>query len=678
MGDVDALLKPFKLRHLTLRNRVVSTGHAAGLAEDGMPKDRYQLYHAEKARGGIGLTIFGGSSAVAPDSPLTFAQVDLSHDRVVPYLHGIGERVHRHGAAIFCQITHIGRRGHWSSHNWLPLIAPSATREQAHRSYAKEMEDWDFTRTIRAFADAAERCKRGGLDGVEVIAAAHHLIDSFLSPVTNRRTDGYGGSLENRARFGMEVLHAIRARVGDDFVIGLRMAGDELIKGGLDASDCLRVATMFANSGLIDYLSVYQGQGDTFAHLTAMLPDMSFPPSPFLYLASAIKAEVDIPVLHASAIRDVASAARAVAEGHVDLVAMTRAHIADPHIVRKLQEGREDDIRQCVGANYCADFASAGGVKCVQNAATAREAFIPHDYARATVARKVVVVGGGPGGLEAARIAALRGHAVVLFEATDRLGGQINLAHAVTWRQNMGGVARWLQAQVRKLGVEIRLATRADAAAVLAERPDVVVIATGGSQAVPEIAGAALAVPSWRILDGSTVAGSNVLLYDEMGLHTGAGCAEMLARGGAAVELVTPDRAVAEESGHLTHVAYLRKLYEGNVIQTPNMRLTSAYAEGNAIIAVLRNEFTGAEEERQVDQIVYEIGTLPNEDLYHALRPHSVNLGEVDYDALLANQPQTVATNAAGTFRLFRIGDAVIGRNIHAAIYDAARYMKDI
>jgi 2,4-dienoyl-CoA reductase-like NADH-dependent reductase (Old Yellow Enzyme family)/thioredoxin reductase len=678
VSNVDALLRPFKLRHLTLRNRVASTGHAAGLAEGGMPKDRYQLYHAEKARGGIGLTIFGGSSSVAPDSPLPFAQIDISSDRVLPYLHSFGERVHQHGAAIFCQITHLGRRGHWANHNWLPLIAPSVTREQAHRSYAKEMEDWDFTRTIAAFANAAYRCKQSGLDGVEVIAAAHHLIDSFLSPITNKRTDKYGGSLENRARFGLEVFRAIRDRVGDKFVLGLRMAGDELIEGGLDATECLRIATIFGSSGLIDYISVYQAQGDNFAQLSKMLPDMSLPSAPFLYLASAIKAELDIPILHASAIRDIVTANRAVAEGHVDLVAMTRAHIADPHIVRKIREGRQDSIRQCVGANYCGDFAGQGGVKCVQNAATGNESWIPHTHPKAQRRRKVVVVGGGPGGLEAARVGAERGHDVVLFEAASRLGGQIALAQNVPWRTNLSGVVRWLENQVRRSGVEIRLETRADAQATLTEQPDIVIIATGGTPASPRIAGAELTVSSWRILDGSVTPGSNVLIYDEMGLHTGVGCADFMAQRGASVELVTPDRAVGEEVGHLTYVAYLRKLYEGKTVQTPNMRLSGAYAEGNSVIAVLRNEYTGSEEERAVDQIVYEMGTVPNDDLYHTLRPHSVNLGEVDYDALIGNEQQVVQTNPAGIFQLFRIGDAVIGRNIYAAILDASRFMKDL
>ena len=678
MSDYDALLKPLRIRHLTLRNRMASTGHAAGLAEDGMPKDRYQLYHAEKARGGIGLTIFGGSSSVAVDSPLPFAQIDVTSDRIIPYFESFGRRVHQHGAAVFCQITHLGRRGHYASHHWLPLIAPSATREQAHRSYAKEMEGWDFRRTLKGFADAARRCKQGGLDGVEIIAAAHHLIDSFLSPVTNQRTDQYGGSLENRMRFGLEVFRAVREAVGDDFVVGLRMAGDELMAGGLDATECLKVATGFGNSGLVDYISVYQAQGDNFASLSAMLPDMSYPPAAFLHLASAVKTEVDIPILHASAIRDVTTANRAIKDGHVDFVAMTRAHIADPHIMKKLQEGREDDIRQCVGANYCGDFAGSGGVKCVQNAATGHEAFLPHVHTPTTPRRKVVVVGGGPGGMEAARVAAERGHAVVLFEGEAKLGGQINLAKTVPWRENMGGIVRWLEAQIRKKGVDVRLNTRADSRTVQAERPDVVFVATGGAPAAPRVDGAHLGVSTWRILDGSVEPGSNVLLYDEMGLHSGAGCADFMARRGSAVEVVTPDREVAAETGHLTHVAYMRKLYEGNAIQTPNMKLGGAYQEGNAIVAVLRNEFTGAEEERVVDQIVYELGTLPNDDLYHALKPLSVNDGEVDLDALIDNRPQTVRTNDAGSFQLFRIGDAVMSRNVYAAIFEASRFMAQI
>ena len=680
MSDYTELLSPFRLRHLLIRNRVMSTGHAPGITSDGgMPGERYQLYHEEKAKGGIGLTIFGGSSSVAPDSPLPFGQIDLATDRILPYLQTFSDRVHRHGTAIMCQITHLGRRSSWAGHHWLPLIAPSATREVLHRSYAKEMEDWDFTRVIRRFADAAERCKRGGLDGVEVMAAAHHLIDSFLSPVTNQRTDAYGGSLENRCRFGLEVLRAIRERVGDGFIVGLRFSGDELLEGGNDAEACLRIASIFGNSGLLDFLNVYQAHADNFAGLSALFPDMSSPPVPFLYLASAVKAETDIAVFHASGVRDVATANRAIADGHVDLVAMTRAHIADPYIVKKLQENRADDIRQCVGANYCVDFSDAGGgVLCVHNASTGREKSLPHIVSKAREPRRVVIAGGGPGGLEAARIAADRGHKVTLFEASDRLGGQINIAQTVPIRESMSGITRWLDHQIRRKGVDIRLQTPATVANVAAEKPDIVVVATGGTPRQPAFKGAELTVSTWDILTGKVSPGTNTLIYDEVGLQAGIGCADFLSTRGVAVELVSPDRLVGQETGSTIHVPFMRRLYGRNVIFTPDMMLVGAYQEGNQLVAVLRNEFTGAEEERAVDQIVTDYGTLPNEDLYHALRPASVNLGEVDYDALIEGQPQALRTNPEGAYQLFRIGDAVVMRNIHAAIYDADRILKDL
>jgi dimethylglycine catabolism A len=676
MPAYDALLKPFQLKHLTLRNRVFSTAHAPGFAEDGMPGERYQLYHEEKAKGGLALTMIGGSSSVAIDSPLPFNQIDISSDRVLPYLTAIAERVHRHGAAIFCQITHLGRRAAYNSHHWLPLVAPTASREIAHRSFAKEMEDWDFPRIIKGFGSAALRLQRGGLDGVEVIAAAHHLIDSFLSPSTNRRTDGYGGSLENRARFGLEVFSEIRAQVGPDFIIGLRMSGDEFIDGGLDQAEAIKAAKIFAESGLIDYISVYQASGDTVPDLAAMLPDLSYPSAAFLYLASAIRAETRIPIFHASAIRDIATAERAVAEGHVDMVGMTRAHVADPHIINKIREGRADEIRQCVGANNCTG--SGVGLHCIQNVATGRERDIPHRVPKAAVRRKVVVVGGGPGGLEAARVAAERGHDVVLFESASRLGGQIHLACMISWRASLAGIARWLEQELGRKAVDVRLNTTANAAMITAERPDIVIVATGGVPRTPSFKNAELAISARTILAGEVPGGSNVLVYDELGLQGGLGTAEFLAARGAAVELTCPDRMPGAGLGSTAHVAFLRQVYKHDVVMTPNLELSGIYPEGNKLVAVLRNSYTRQEEERAVDQIVYELGTLPNDQLYHALRPASSNLGEVDYDALIANRPQAVATNPAGAFQLFRIGDAVSSRDIHAAMYDAMRLVKEL
>ncbi|NVN39844.1 oxidoreductase, partial [Ameyamaea chiangmaiensis] len=409
LSQADALLKPLRIKSMVIRNRVMSTSHAPGYGVDGKPQERYQLYHAEKAKGGIGLTMFGGSSSVELDSPATpWSQIAVSDDSVIPYFRQFAERVHGHGARLMIQLTHMGRRTRWDTDAWLPVIAPSVRREPASRSIPKEMEPEDISRVVRAFGAAARRCREGGLDGLEISGAHGHLLDQFWSPSVNHRHDAYGGSLEHRMRFGIEVLSAIREATGDDYVVGMRMSGDELLKGGLTQDDCIAIAEAYAGRGLIDFVNVIGGQArDEMAHAVS-LPNMAFPVAPFLGLASAIKRAVDIPVFHAQRITDLATAARAVAEGHIDMVAMTRAHIADPHLVHKLAEGREDDIRQCVGAGYCIDRIYVGGdALCLQNAATGREATMPHDIPPAEVSRRVVIVGAGVAGLEAARVCAL-------------------------------------------------------------------------------------------------------------------------------------------------------------------------------------------------------------------------------------------------------------------------------
>lgn len=679
MTDTQALLKPFKLKHLTLRNRIMSTSHAPGYAEDGMPKDKYQLYHAEKAKGGIALTSFGGSSSVSKDSPLPFNQIDVSDDRVIPYFEQFAERVHAHGAAIMCQITHLGRRGSWDTRDWLPLIGPSTNREEMHGAYAKEMEDFDFRRVRRHFAEAAGRIQRGGLDGCELIATAHHLLDAFLSPVVNKRTDKYGGSRENRLRFVIEIIEEIRNVVGKDFILGMKFVANELQEGGMDAIECLRITQALAATGMLDYINVHQGHGDTVRGLQSMLPDMSYDSGAFLYLASAVKSEVDIPVFHSSAIRDLATAARAVAEGHVDMIAMTRAHIADPHLVRKMMEGREDDIRQCVGANYCIDRVSDGHpASCIQNVSTGREGQLPHDVNTATAARKVVIVGGGPGGLEAARVAALRGHKVVLFEKEANLGGQLRLARALSWRENMSGISRWLEMQIRKLGVEVLTSTTATVELIQSQNPDVVIVATGGTPAIPEIPGREYITSSWDILSGTAKPGENVLLYDVTGDTQGLTVADFLSERGSLVEIVAPDQMIGAHMGGTARINFMKRLHERDVIMSPGYYLRSIYLEGNSLIAVLREAYSDRDQEREVTQIITEAGILPSDELYHQLRPASLNLGETDQQAFIALQPQTLVTNPEGSYRLYRIGDAVYSRNIHAAMYEAARLMRGL
>ena len=226
MATFDALLKPFRLKHLTIRNRIMSTAHAPSYGRDGMPAERYQLYHEEKAKGGIGLTMFGGSSSVALDSPATFGQLSLADDMVVPYLKQMAERVHRHGAVIMCQMTHMGRRTRWDTGAWLPTISASNVREPEHRSFPKVMEIEDIRRVVKDFGAAARRCVDGGLDGCELSYAGFHLIPQFWSPLTNHRVDEYGGSLENRMRLGFEILREIRRQVGAEYIVGVRLSGD--------------------------------------------------------------------------------------------------------------------------------------------------------------------------------------------------------------------------------------------------------------------------------------------------------------------------------------------------------------------------------------------------------------------------------------------------------------------
>lgn len=678
MADYDALLKPLKIKHLTIRNRIMSTAHAPAYGDDGMPGERYQLYHEEKAKGGIGLTMFGGSSVVSPDCPAVFGQLDVSDERVVPYLKQISERVHRHGAALMCQITHMGRRARWDVGPFLIPVAPSAVREPEHRTFPRVIEDWDIRRIVRDFAQAARRCREGELDGIELSYSAAHLIAQFWSPGINKRTDEYGGSLDNRMRFSFDVLKAIRAEIGDDFIVGVRFSADELKEDGISAEEGLEIAKRLAKSGLVDFMNVMHGQTTDYLSLATLQPNMSFPMAPFLYLASAIKAEVDLPVMHAGRIVDLATAARAVSEGHVDMVAMTRAHLADPHIARKLAEGRPDEIRQCVGASYCVDRLLLGGeALCIQNPATGREKTMPHIVPRGAGGKRVVVVGGGPGGLEAARVSAERGHKVVLFEAAGQVGGQLNVAAKAPWREQLTGITRWLEQQVTKLGVDLRLSTTATADTVTAEKPDIVVIATGGRPNKGDIGGAEHIVSTWDILEGRVAPGKNVLLFDDHGGHQGPSVAELLAGRGAKVELVTPERQILQEIGATNFPIHLRELYKKGVVLTPDTRLLSVYREGGDLVAVLRNEYTHAEEERVVDQVVAEHGTLPNEELYFALKPGSTNLGEVDLTALIGNRPQALINNRDGAFQLFRVGDAVASRNVHAAIYDSLRLCKE-
>lgn len=507
MSNTDPLLQPYRLRHLTLRNRFMSTAHEPAYTEDGMPKERYRLYHAEKAKGGIALTMIGGSSVVAPDSPQAFGNILLYQDEVVRWLSELADDVHSHGAAVMIQITHLGRRTSWSKADWLPIVAPSPIREPAHRAFPKAIEDWDVERIVAAYADGAERVQASGLDGLE-LECYGHLIDQFWSPATNRRDDEYGGDLDNRLRFAFQVLRAVRDRVGPGFIVGTRMVCDEDWERGLSRAEGLEIARRLVASGLIDFVNVIRGHIDTDEALSHVIPGMGARSSPHLDFAGEVRAATRLPTFHAARIQDVATARHAIESGKLDMVGMTRPHMADPHIARKVMAGREDDIRPCVGMGYCIDSIYAGQAVCIHNAATGREATMPHEVARSTgPRRKVVVVGAGPAGLEAARVAGERGHAVTLFEAADQPGGQIRITAGLRRRREILGIVDWRVTQCERHGVAMRFNHYAEAADVLAEEPEIVVVATGGLPNTGFLdAGEELVTTGWDILSGAAVA----------------------------------------------------------------------------------------------------------------------------------------------------------------------------
>jgi dimethylglycine catabolism A len=649
-----SLFTPIQVGRLTLKNRIYSSGHAEAMAEGGRPGERLARYHAAKARGGCALTIFGGSSSVHPSSPAAaWKQIANHDDSIIPAYRALADAVHAHGCLVFTQLTHMGRRAQADGEEANVLVAPSQIPERVHREVPHELEAEQIAEIVRAFGEAARRCREGGLDGIELSMAHNHLIDQFWSPLFNQRLDDYGGSLDNRLRFGFEVLREIRRTVGRDFVVGARISGDEFTRGGLTAGDMAEVARRLAASGLLDFLSIIGGGAHTYELQAAAVPNMSYATGVFVPLAAAIKqAAPGIPILHASRIVDPAHADRLVAAGQIDVVGMTRALIADPDLPRKALESRFDDIRTCVGANEgCIDRIYQGKpVTCVQNPATGREAELA-EVRVATTPKKVVVVGGGVAGLEAARMAAVRGHRVVLFEKAPELGGQVLLAARAPERSEYAGIVRFLAAQVRKLAVDVRLAVEATPSAVLAERPAAVVVATGSHPFVPPVPGSdgKHVVTDRDVLAGEAKVGTSVLVVDDVHTQEALSTAELLLSQGKRVEVISPLFYVGQDVGVTSIAPLYRRLFTAGVVLTPGTELRAV--EGSSVIVA--NVYSGLERRIEgVDTVVLAAGSRSTDALYRALKGHVAEL--------------------------YAVGDCVAPRGVHQALLDATRIARAI
>jgi mycofactocin system FadH/OYE family oxidoreductase 2 len=613
------LFTPIRVSNVTLRNRIASTAHVPGFAEKGYPTDQYCRYHAEKARGGVGLTITGGSTSVHPTSLATELNLVANRDdSIIPYYRKLADAVHEHDAAIFTQITHMGRRGRSDCESWLPLVAPSQIPEPYHNEVPHEVEEPLLLEIIESFGSAARRVKEAGLDGVEINASHNHLIDQFWSPRLNHRTDRWGGSFDNRIRFALAVLESVRRQVGGDYVVGIRISADEFLEGGLSLDEMKDIARALSRTKALSFFDVVGGSADTRVGLAAINPNMYYPPAPYVHLAGAIKEVVDVPVMHAARILDPVEADKFLQRGYIDIVGMTRALIADPYMPNKARDGLLEDIRPCIGVNEgCIDRIYSGKpITCVVNPVISREAELA-TLTGALLKKRVVVVGGGPGGLEAAHVAATRGHEVILLERSSRLGGQVLVAARAPLREALEQIISWYERKLRNADVDVRLETEATPDSILALAPDAVIVATGATPFRPPLPGfdAANVVSAEDVLGGRVSVGERVIVLDDEGHQAGPSVAEFIVRQGNQVHIVTTLNALATELGDTTRPPLLARLYGHGVTITPDTR-PLGFVDGTLRLV---NAYSGHEWSLEVDTVVLAMGRRSNDKLYKTL-----------------------------------------------------------
>ena len=547
------LFQPIRVGKYTLKNRIVNAGHAAHFqGEGGLPDDRYVHYVRERAKGGAAMVVLG-NTVVYNDGevPLSMANYD---DRVIPIYRRMSAATHEFDTPLLTQLGHRGKMVvDASGVLGRPLMAPSAVPPPHFASpqyMPHEMDIDEVKEAVQQFSDAAARVREGGLDGAEILVGLGYLISEFLFPDSNRRTDKYGGStLEERMTFLYEVIDGCRKALGPDLLLGVRLY-DDMVDYSIGMNELKAIAPLLERTGAIDYLNVWQGAIPDPKSFADHWPSYYREPGQFVYKANEIKQLVNLPVLGAGRIDSPALAEQLLADGVVDLVGMVRALIADPHLPNKAREGRAEEIRYCIGTNQsCAGHILIGlGVGCIYNPVTGREkewSILPP----APEKKKVVIAGGGPAGMEAARTAAMRGHEVILFEKGPRLGGQLNLILKTPRRDHFEEVIFFFERQLERLGVDVRLNTEATPDLILAESPDSVIVATGSTPYTPEIPGAEgrNVVNSWDVLEGSAQMGDRVVVIDTQGRPEASTIADFLVSGGKSVEVVTGLQYVGRE-----------------------------------------------------------------------------------------------------------------------------------
>ena len=621
------LMSPIDVGPFTLRNRIVSTGHTTAYNPDGLIGDQEIAYHVRKAQGGIALSVTG-STTVHPSggAPQMHLLVNFD-DSVLPGYRKLAEAMRAHGARMLIQLTHLAS-GFASHHTGHPTWAPSQVMGEFARELPHVMTTAEIETLLDAFHKAAKRIRAAGLDGIELQAFAASLAVQFMSPYTNKRTDQWGGSLKNRLRFTREMMRVCREALGPDRALAMKIAGDELVDGGLHLPEMQEIVRELDADRMIDFYVIASGNNmEKFARVDHWPPTPA-PQALHANLAQGIRSVTSRPVAALARIVSPAIAERLIADGVCDMVAMVRANIADPDLPSKLASGRARDIRPCVGdSTGCIDRIIEGEpMRCIYNPAIGRE----REWAtidRAAVPRRVLVIGGGPAGLEAARVAALRGHRVTLFERADELGGAARVTARQPGREELIRIARWLGDQVRALGVDVRLATEATLERVRAERPDVVILATGARPVEPPVRpGTVPVVSASAVLSGDVEAGRNVLVVDHTGQQAGCAVAELVADRGGRAEVVSRQFHPAVDCGLTNTVSLYRRLFRKGVELTAHHDLREVDEEG----VTLFNYYN--QRERRVvglDQVVVVTSPVPNDDLLAPLKEAGLDVRAV-------------------------------------------------
>ncbi len=640
---LSRLFSPLAIRGVTLRNRIVSTAHSTGLSDGTRIGDRLIAYYEARAQGGVGL-IITGSTSVHPSSTSRLAPaVSNWDDSIIEPYRRLAATVHRHGTRIFAQLNHAGAQS-GTAGGARRVVAPSPVDSELGVETPHALEPDEIREIVGAFAAAAVRAREGGLDGVELHGGHGNLIQQFLSPLTNRRTDEYGGAPEKRLRFASEVARAVREAVGPGFVVGMRISAEENHPGGLALADMRRIAPALVQAGALDFLDVSSGSDSSSWSLAHHYAPMYLPSQHMRRLARGIREVVSVPVIAVGRIVDPRDAEAILAAGDADLVGMTRALIADRDLPEKARRGAFDEIRYCVGVNDgCLGRLMRGlPITCIQDPTSGRERELG-TLPPAAVARRVVVVGGGLAGLEAARVAGLRGHRVTVLERVPELGGQVRLARRAPGRAELGAVADHLAWAVERQKVEIRCGTEATVETVLALEPDAVVVATGSEARLPDLAdGHDRLVSARAALEGAMV-GDRVVVFDSKGDMVGLTTADWLAGRGHRVTVVTPHR----HPGLGIEPMSWRLLYQRLLDQTVEILVESEVVRLTGDGVVVRHVVSGRESTLPgIATVVAACGGRVNDGLWRELR------------------------RAAPGVEVQLVGDAAAPRQIEQAIYE--------